>query len=168
MNLREGLLAFVAFGGELSPAMIVSDWLAKGRSFFLPRVAPDGVTLEIRKIDQITHLMAGYRGIQEPSPTFCRLAGPYEIDMVLVPGLAFDGSGTRLGRGGGHYDRMLERLPREALRVGICHEFQLLPGAGNVIPREAHDAVMDYVCTPSGLLRCDPGRRLSAPPDAAE
>ncbi len=65
------------------------------------------------------------------------------IDLIVVPGLAFDTQGNRLGRGGGFYDRFLERLSRRTTRVGICFDEQIVQS----VPRDAHDAAMDQVVT---------------------
>jgi 5-formyltetrahydrofolate cyclo-ligase len=68
-------------------------------------------------------------------------------DVILVPGLAFDRRGHRLGYGRGYYDRALAACPR-ALRIGLCHSFQLV----EVLPEEAHDQPVDYIVTPDGAL----------------
>jgi 5-formyltetrahydrofolate cyclo-ligase len=71
-----------------------------------------------------------------------------EVDVVLVPGLAFDRSGTRLGRGAGYYDELLSRLPSGILRVGVA------PAALVVdrLPRAAHDVPMTHLATEAGVL----------------
>ena len=65
------------------------------------------------------------------------------IDLVVVPGLAFDTQGRRLGRGGGFYDRFLSKLPRRTRQLGICFDEQIVPS----VPVDAHDAAMDQVVT---------------------
>ncbi|HOW98033.1 MAG TPA: 5-formyltetrahydrofolate cyclo-ligase [Kiritimatiellia bacterium] len=82
---------------------------------------------------------AGQYGITEPARR--RAADPRNIELVLVPGLAFDAKGRRLGRGGGHYDRLLARTA--GLRVGVAFEAQLV----RRVPRAAHDVNMDAVAT---------------------
>lgn len=78
------------------------------------------------------------------------------LEAVLVPGLAFDRDGRRLGRGGGHYDRFLARTRPGCLRVGLCFEGQWLPA----VPVEAHDQAVDAVVTEVGVreVRGDGGR----------
>lgn len=157
LEVMENLLGYFPFGPELSPTAVLTWWLDGGRALHLPRVAGDGVGLEIYKVGSLAGLLPGYKGIMEPDPSTCEPTRLEEIDVVLVPGLGFDSTGTRLGRGGGHYDRLFTRLPETALRVGVCWEFQMQDNPP--LPRQEHDAVMDYLCTPSGLVRCDPGRR---------
>lgn len=82
---------------------------------------------------------AGRYGIAEPARR--RVADPRRIGLVLVPGLAFDAKGRRLGRGGGHYDRLLARTA--GLRIGVAFEAQLV----RRVPRAAHDVNMDAVAT---------------------
>lgn len=86
----------------------------------------------------------GRFGIREPAnPVW---AGPDELDLILVPGVAFDRAGNRLGRGGGFYDRLLPQT--SALRVGICFDFQTL----ETLPAEPHDCRMDRLVTESEIL----------------
>lgn len=70
-----------------------------------------------------------------------------ELEVVLIPGLAFTRDGRRLGRGGGYYDRLLARLPRKAVRLGICFELQI----ADSVPSELHDLCVDRVITESGV-----------------
>ena len=91
-------------------------------------------------------LESGAYGLMEPKED-CAIADPQRIDLILVPGTAFDREGGRIGQGAGYYDRFLET--RGALRVGVCHSFALLER----VPCEMHDAAMDYVITPGGIIR---------------
>jgi len=68
-------------------------------------------------------------------------------EVILVPGLAFDRRGHRLGYGRGYYDRALAACP-EALRIGLCHSFQVV----EALPEEAHDQPVDHLVTPDGAL----------------
>lgn len=86
-------------------------------------------------------------GMLEPAPDQPTVT-PDEIDVVLVPGVAFDRQGGRLGYGGGYYDRFLPRT--RALRIGVSHSACLI----DELPCEAHDARMEWVVTPSELFRC--------------
>lgn len=159
MDAFAALLTFCSFGGELDPGLINSHWLQKGRDLCMTRVGDDGTTLEIRQVRTLLAVIAGYRGIPEPDPAVCPVYTPGKIDAVLVPGLAFDLTGTRLGRGKGHYDRLLARLPGATRRIGIAWDWQVKMDEGDLLLREPHDAVMDYICTPTSLIRCQPGRR---------
>lgn len=97
-------------------------------------------------------LDAGAFGILEPKPD-CRNRperrfSPEKIDLVLVPGLAFDRSGGRLGRGKGFYDRFFQKLSKKAVLVGLAFDEQLVER----VPIEPHDRKMDFLLTPEGAL----------------
>ncbi len=87
-------------------------------------------------------------GLREPVPTAPRVA-PAELDAVLVPALAFDRRGHRLGRGGGFYDRFLGALPPRVTTIGIAFSVQLL----NAIPTDPHDRPVDVIVTEDAVLR---------------
>lgn len=93
------------------------------------------------RVDAPDRLVKGAYGILEPGAG-CPRVEPEEIDLIFVPGTAFDVRGHRIGQGGGYYDRYLNRT--RAVRVGVCHDFALL----SAVPSEAHDARMDIVVTP--------------------
>lgn len=87
---------------------------------------------------------AGPRGTAHPEGPQCRAS---EVDLVLVPGRAFDRHGGRLGRGGGFYDRFLPELPASARLVAVAFECQMVAS----VPMEAHDRRVAWICTETGL-----------------
>lgn len=111
------------------------DW-HKSKSLYLPRV--NGNTLEILPYG-ITN--KGAFNIQEPIGN--NIIHPKSIELIIVPGVAFDYTGTRVGRGKGYYDKLLSNT--NALKIGICYDFQLIKHA----PRELHDIAMDAIITPN-------------------
>ena len=100
-----------------------------------------------RRIGSLSELEPGAYGLPEPGKG-CAVIAPEEIDLVLVPGTAFDAQGRRLGQGGGYYDRFLSGT--RALRVGVCHGFALV----DHVPAQAHDLNMDYILTPDAVIGC--------------
>ncbi len=104
--------------------------------------------LAFHAVGDDAELAPGFRGIAEPDVGRPLLPAE-QLALVLVPGLAFDRDGGRLGRGGGFYDRLLEDLPPTALRLGVAWACQISP---TPLPREPHDAHVDAVVTESGLL----------------
>ncbi len=107
----------------------------------LPAVHPDG-TMTLHEYLGTGDLTPGAFGISEPREG--REIPPAEIDLVLIPGVAFDPSGRRLGRGRGFYDRYLARPDAAHIyKVGLCHPYALVPE----VPAEPHDVVMDIVIT---------------------
>ena len=82
-----------------------------------------------------------------PAPVDGARIDPGDLQLVLVPGMAFDRSGRRLGRGGGFYDRFLARLAPGTLKIGFCFRCQVL----EEIPTSDHDRLVDAIVTADGL-----------------
>jgi len=100
---------------------------------------------EAREIKDDNDLVVGQFGIQEPKST-CPLADLSTLDLVLAPGIAFALDGSRLGRGKGYYDRLLEKV--HAPKIGVSFDWQVLPR----IPRDGHDVAMDCIVMPQGWV----------------
>ena len=96
-----------------------------------------GKTLSFHPISALGELIPGQFGIREPAPG----PSPDQLDLIVVPGLAFSAEGNRLGRGAGFYDRFLATAPQTTLKIGVCFEFQQVSS----IPHEPHDVTMDVV-----------------------
>ncbi|MBQ2851752.1 MAG: 5-formyltetrahydrofolate cyclo-ligase [Thermoguttaceae bacterium] len=96
---------------------------------------------------RLSDLTSGAFGIWEPLPNPSRLLAPAAFDLVLVPGLAFDLDGGRLGRGAGFYDRFLATLPPKTRLVGVALDEQLVEKT----PRDAFDLPVDALATPTRL-----------------
>lgn len=88
-------------------------------------------------------------GLREPPPLAAREAEMRDFNVILVPGLAFDARGGRLGRGGGFYDRLLADRGKRATVIGCCFAFQR---TAQFLPTAPHDVLMDFVCTDEGLI----------------
>lgn len=123
---------------RLIPELPDHDWC-------LPRTSED--TLTFHRVKSFDHLVRGRFGIQEPtaeSPS-CWLN---EIDIFLIPGVGFTRSGVRLGRGKGFYDRALAKAQRNALKIGVAFDSQIVES----LPSDHHDCPMDFLATSSGVM----------------
>ena len=138
------IVTYAAIREEADVEVAVAAWQERGKRILFPRVR--GSELDLADVAEPRLLRIGYRGV--PEPTGPRI-DPSGVDAVLVPGTAFDPRGGRLGSGGGHYDRLLPRLPAHAVRIGIGFSCQLVPH----VPREEHDALMHLVVTEGGVHR---------------
>lgn len=141
------VLAYVATAEELDPAPLLAALRARGARVALPRVDRPGV-LDLHWAEEDAALEPGPFGILEPSPQAPR-ASLEEIDVVIVPGVAFDAEGGRLGYGGGFYDRLLAALPPATAAVGIAFDEQVL----EALPAEPHDRPVAVLVTPSTVYR---------------
>jgi len=141
------ILFFAPLPDELDVWPVLELSLALGTNCALPFFDPAKKTYGAKIINQLaTDIAIGKFGVREPA------AGCAEIpldrfDLILVPGLAFDLSGNRLGRGKGFYDRILKEA--SGIKCGVGYDFQLL----EKIPTEPHDAPVDFMLTPARCLR---------------
>ncbi|MBW3621444.1 MAG: 5-formyltetrahydrofolate cyclo-ligase [Actinobacteria bacterium] len=141
----ETVLLYAPLQEEADPATATLPLLRqRGIRTLLPRVRGD--ELELVAVTELTGLALGYRGIREPAgPPI----DPEMVDLAVVPGVAFDVLGGRLGHGGGHYDRLLQLLSDECVRVGFCFSCQVVP----FVPCEPHDEPVDLVVTERATYR---------------
>jgi 5-formyltetrahydrofolate cyclo-ligase len=115
----------------------------ESRTFVFPRVDGEGLENErliFYRIDSPDQLIASRWGLFEPAADTEAMA-PAEIDLVLVPGVAFTPDGQRMGRGRGHYDRFLPKLRADAVTLGIVFSERVLPD----LPTEAHDVPLSGI-----------------------
>jgi 5-formyltetrahydrofolate cyclo-ligase len=104
-------------------------------------------------------IIPGPHGLYEPDPARCKLAATSDINFVLVPGLGFAAGGTRLGRGGGYYDRWLAHLPSPTQTIGVAFSIQICPS----LPTLKHDQKVDFLLTESGWSEGNRGQPPIAP-----
>lgn len=150
------IMAFAPLPGEPDITPLLHAASACGVHIALPRLhAPDRSMTPVHIDDWAADLVRSpaFAALLEPRDT-CPPVPLTDIDLVLVPGLAFDRLGRRLGRGAGYYDRFLTRLraanPATPARlVGVCDEQHLLPA----VPAEAHDVRMDALLLPPARLQ---------------
>jgi 5-formyltetrahydrofolate cyclo-ligase len=125
---------------------VLTPW-PEGKTVLLPRI--EGEAMDLRVVRGPDELVEGKFGIPGPRADAPR-AEP-AADFILVPGLAFDPTGARLGRGGGFYDRFLAGF--RGVKVGVCFAELVVDG----IPEEPHDIRMDFIATEEGIIFCGPG-----------
>ena len=140
------LLVYAALADELPLDHVVERAVAAGKRLLWPRVISDG-RMCFASVDRVESLVPGRYGVREPPA-----AAPIETlgpdVLVLVPGVAFDARGGRLGRGAGLWDRALAD-PRGAVIFGVGYELQII----DTVPREAHDRLIDALLTEAGIRR---------------
>lgn len=137
---------YMAIRGEIPVIDALRDARAGGAVVALPRVTPSGLVLHRWEEGP---LRPGVWGIPEPDPSWAVLS-PDTVTVFLVPGVAFDPAGGRLGQGAGYYDRLLPGTPGQ--KVGVAWSFQVV----EQVPADPHDIPMDAVLTERGWLK--PGR----------
>jgi 5-formyltetrahydrofolate cyclo-ligase len=131
---------------EVDTSEVLKRLLASSRTALYPVV--NGDMLEFRRVDSSDRLRAGAFGILEPDDS-CEVVDPAGAGLIIVPGIAFDTSGKRIGYGKGFYDRALHHLEGEGKLVGFCYDCQLV----EAITEEPHDVTMDMIITEKRVIR---------------
>jgi 5-formyltetrahydrofolate cyclo-ligase len=141
------IMAFWSFGSEVSMQPLLAALAGVGTRTALPRIVEG--ELEVRTYAPGDAVTPTSFGAMEPADGETLPAG--EVDVVCVPGVAFDRAGRRVGYGGGFYDRFLNRAER-AVRVGVAYGLQVVPDA---LPSGRSDLRVDVILTETETIRCD-------------
>jgi 5-formyltetrahydrofolate cyclo-ligase len=152
----QSIAGYWAVAGELPLHVALAALIARGQRYHLPVLAP-GRMLRFAPWRRDVDLQPNRFGIPEPQCDPADLLAPTALDLVLVPAIAFDRRGNRLGSGGGFYDRTFAFLkalarPAQPLLVGIGYSFQEVPA----LAAESWDIQMDFVATERELIDCTP------------
>lgn len=141
--------------GEVDTRVLIAELLDRGARVGLPRVEQSGALTHYR-IESLDHLIRGDFGIDEPDPAHAEPLDAALIDVVIVPGLAYDRRGHRLGRGGGMYDRLLAGLSTPGVAPAFACQIV------DAVPRAAHDRRVDWVVTETEVIDTRPPERRTA------
>jgi len=133
----EIIVAYSSLADEVDTSELLTSLVNDGKTVLLPHVI-DGESMELRRYEGRESMAVGSYGILEPTGEVYKAYN--EINVIIVPGVAFDAAGHRLGRGKGYYDRFLPKLSN-AVKIGVCFDFQKLES----IPTDANDVMMDVV-----------------------
>ncbi|MFH1208302.1 MAG: 5-formyltetrahydrofolate cyclo-ligase [Candidatus Omnitrophota bacterium] len=134
----------VVFYYGIAPEVETRSFLEKvlkDKKIYLPRIDPKKSLVLCRVRSLSRDLKKGAYNIREPR-AFCEERPASQMDIIIVPGVAFDKRGGRLGRGGGYYDRLL-RKAQKVVKVGLCFRAQIV----KKVPMKAHDMKVDRVIT---------------------
>ena len=131
------IMLYSALPDEVPTQILMDELVAQGKTVLLPCVTSD-TDMELHRYTGKQDLQTGAYDILEPTG---QLFTDYDaINVAIVPGMAFDADGHRLGRGKGYYDRFLSRVPY-LYKIGLCFSWQLV----DHVPCDEHDVVMDEV-----------------------
>ena len=150
------VLGYLNFGSELASESWLRQAMADGKQVLLPRVNKASKHLDLFEIKDLDREVAvGAYGIREPIIERCkRFEALGEIDLVLMPGVAFDRTGGRLGYGGGYFDKLLAQLPHRPTLIAGAFAMQVVAE----IPQEPTDHKVDWLVTENETIRCNLGR----------
>lgn len=134
---------YAPVGNEVATGLIAQDALSSARRLFYPRIEAQAGLMRMIEVRDLDELRPGSLGIAQPQGEVELPPDLLPHTVIFVPGVAFGPRGERLGRGGGYYDRFLNRPPRLMAAVGLAYSWQLVPE----LPEQAWDQRMDYIVT---------------------
>jgi 5-formyltetrahydrofolate cyclo-ligase len=138
----ETILFYASFNGEVDTFEMMKRGLQLGKRIALPMIISEDKKIVPALIKDVDFsLETGPYGIKQPKQGRCQSLSPDQIDLVIVPGLAFDRDGHRLGRGAGYYDRFLSDDCSGTPSIGLAYDFQVVDG----LPLEPHDQAVSFV-----------------------
>ncbi len=138
------VLAYASFGSELDTITLLERILADKKNLVMPRVDKASQQLQLHRVLHLHELVAGVWGIREPIAT-SEIVLPNAIELIIVPGAAFDRAGFRIGYGKGFYDKLLLAVNPASTRLSAAFDCQMI----DAVPNEAHDQRVDIIITPT-------------------
>jgi 5-formyltetrahydrofolate cyclo-ligase len=143
------VMLYVNASSEVPTDTIIKRAYDYSKIVVLPAFDTAKSTMKLMKVDHPDKdLHTGSRGILEPDPAKCKPVPLDCIDIAIVPGVAMDEKGGRLGSGDGYYDRIIPELPMTTRKVGLVFEGQLVPQ----VPMESHDKHVDIIITEKRVI----------------
>ena len=145
----KNIFIYIGFGSEIDTSKYIRQFLSLKKNVLVPRTDIKAKSMEAVQIYNLEDLVEDKYGILEPKND--KIATRKDnIDLIILPGVAFDASGNRVGYGGGYYDRFLEGLNKNIPKVALCYNFQLVES----IETEKHDIKADYIITEQRSMIC--------------
>ena len=141
------LMVFLSFGSEVDTDDLIRWGWGEGKRIVVPLCCPETRELMPCRIDGFDELETGHYGIREPKASSLQPVPQREIDAVLIPAVAFDRRGCRIGYGGGYYDRFLPGVPRAA-KIGAAFACQIVAE----IPADPYDVTVDIIVTEADII----------------
>jgi 5-formyltetrahydrofolate cyclo-ligase len=137
------VLLYANHGNEVATDDLAKELIKKGKAVVYPKITSVPGLMTLWRVRNLDALVPHKHGIRAPDVTLAAPTEPINIDCVIYPGIAFTKGLSRLGRGGGYYDRLSAKLADNCARIGVCFETQLV----DQLPQEGHDAKMQWVVT---------------------
>jgi len=143
------VLFYVNANSEVATEAMISKALAYEKIVALPWVDQKERQILPLKIDDLNRdVRPGYRGIREPIAQRCKAIPVKNVDLAIIPGVAFDERGGRIGHGTGYYDKFIPMLDVTTRKVALAYECQIVPQ----IPMEPHDRYIDIIITEKRII----------------
>lgn len=142
------VLVFLSMPDEIQTGRILETAWELGKSVYVPLVNRGEPDLQLGQLKPGDVLDKGPMGIPQPRISSQDLSSPELLDCLLLPGLAFDGEGARIGYGAGYFDRFLKKTT--AARIALAFDFQILES----VPQTENDEAVEWIVTESRVVQC--------------
>lgn len=143
------IMLYLSFQNEVATQSLYQQGWAEGKTMLLPICSAQNGHMEMSVLSSFDQLVPNRYGIGELPPQLQQIVSPQQIDLCIIPGIAFDHAGNRLGFGAGYYDRYLPRVNPQAKRIALAYECQLHHAS---LPVDKYDLPMNYIITEKQLL----------------
>ena len=137
------VLLYASYGSEVATDDLCKELLKRGKAVAYPKITSVAGLMTLWRIRNLDALIPHKHGIRAPDVTRSAPIEPINVDCVIYPGVAFTKGLSRLGQGGGYYDRLSTKIADNSARIGVCFEAQI----ADELPQEDHDAKMHWVVT---------------------
>jgi len=145
----QNIMFYVATRSEVQTEEMIKMSIKMGKNVFVPIILPECLNLAPSKIfDFDSELEKGKKGILEPKKEYYRLFPPEDIDLIIIPGVAFDLNGNRIGRGFGYYDNFLRKVHPSAKIIALAFEMQVV----KKIPNDKNDIPVHKIITEKRII----------------
>lgn len=145
------IMTFISFGDEVDTHEFIKTSIKNGKKIVVPITVPEKKELKLSQVKDFSELEIGHYNILTPKEEFLRFVDPKDVDLIIVPGVAFDREGYRIGYGGGYYDRFLSSKVKENVpKISIAFSLQII----DKVPREHFDIPVDYIYTEKEIINC--------------
>lgn len=159
-NEAEKIFIYICYASEINTKEIINKALKDNKKIYVPRTEFKSRHMDAVKITSLDNLKESTYGILEPS-TDAPHIDPNELDLIVVPGVAFDRNGGRMGYGAGFYDRYFKKIKKENIKkivkLALAYELQIL----NEVPMNEQDVPVDYIITENEFICASEGTKTS-------
>ena len=150
------ILLYVSYNNEVDTHQIIKECLDIGKKIVVPKTDILTEKILLSELTNWDHLELGEFNILEPKKEFFKEVLIDSIDLMFIPGIAFDIHGNRIGHGKGYYDKLL-KIPNNAIKIGLAFELQIVDN----IPTEIHDIKVNKIVTEKRVITCNDTKLLS-------
>ena len=146
------IFIYISYSSEIDTINIINKALSDGKEIFVPRTIFDTKAMDAVKINSLENMKKDKYGIPEPQGDI-PCVDPNELDLIVVPGVAFDNNGGRMGYGAGYYDRYFKKISNvkknTIKKLALAYEFQIIDN----VPMDKQDVKIDYIITEENIIK---------------